>query len=92
MYIEFRLPSGAGGMAAGHTKQAIIKQLNSICTTYHIQLAQQVQQPYRFRVSFKQSKDYTIFALVWDIKNTYFKYTIWNEPIETAYNPKRYLP
>lgn len=90
MYIEFRLPSGAGGMAAGYTKQAINLALLSICKTHNIIIAKQVTQPYRYRVEFKQAKDYTLFALVWKIKNYNFKYTVWNESIDTAYDKLRY--
>jgi hypothetical protein len=90
MYIEFRLPSGSGGMAAGYTKMAINKALTQTCTQHNITIAEQVTRPYRFRVSFQHPQDYTLFALVWQIKHLYFKYTVWNEPIDSEYDPKRY--
>lgn len=90
MYIEFRLPSGAGGMAAGYTKQAINLALRDTCLKHNIIIVNQVTQPYRYRIEFKQPSDYTLFALVWHIKNYNFKYTVWNEPIDTEYDKLRY--
>jgi hypothetical protein len=92
MYIEFRLPSGAGGMAAGYTKMGINKELKRVCEQYKIELKEQVTKAYRFRISFKTEQDYTLFALVWKPKSTYFNYTVWHEPIDTEPNPKRYYP
>lgn len=92
MYLEFRLPSGAGGMAAGYTKAAIVKQLNEVCSQYRIEFEDRVTKSYRYRVSFKHSKDYSLFALVWEPKSTYFNYTVWYEDINTEPNPSRYTP
>ena len=90
MYIEFRLPSGAGGMAAGYIKMAINIAIIQICRQHNITVAEQVTQPYRFRVSFRHPQDYTLFALVWQVKNSNFKYTVWNEPIDSEYDSTRY--
>lgn len=90
MYIEFRLPSGAGGMAAGYTKMAINRQLKETCAEYNITMARQNTLAYRFRVEFATQQDLTLFALVWQPKNNYFKYTVWHESIETPSDPKRY--
>lgn len=92
MYLEFRLPSGAGGMAAGYTKAAISKELKQICEQYNIEFEDRVTKAYRYRVSFKQPQDYTLFALVWQPKNSWFNYTVWHEDINTEPDPERYYP
>ena len=76
MYLEFKLPSGAGGMAAGYTKMSISKSVDRVCRRLAIELDQKLTVNYRFRVSFKQAKDYTLFALVWQPKNQWHKYTL----------------
>ena len=90
MYLEFRLPSGAGGMAAGYTKQGINKELKRVCKQYNIDLKEQVTKAYRYRISFKRDQDYTLFALVWQPKSSYFNYTVWYEDINTEADPSRY--
>lgn len=90
MYIEFRLPGGAGGMAAGYTKQAILKDLKSLVDAHHLTIVEQVQQPYRLRVELAGPEQITLLLLAWKPKNQWFKFTVWNEPIATPFNPKRY--
>ena len=92
MYLEFRLPSGAGGMAAGYTKMGISKELARVCKQYNIEFEDRVTKAYRYRVSFKRDQDYTLFALVWQPKSTYFNYTVWYEDINTEADPSRYYP
>lgn len=91
MYIEFRLPGGAGGMAAGYTKQAINKHLKAIADSGRITIVEQVHQPYRFRVELASEQEYTILALIWPRKNEWFCYKLYNEPITTKYDPDRYV-
>lgn len=90
MYLEFRLPNGAGGMAAGYTKQAIRKQLTSVSEQYNLTVTKEVTMPYRYRIKLASEKEYTMFALVWNVKNSYFKYTTWHESINSPIDPKRY--
>lgn len=90
MYIEFRLPGGAGGMAAGYTKQGIVRQLKTVCSQHNIEIVNQVQQPYRFRVELAREQDYTVLALAWQAKSEWFKFKLYNEPITTEYDPNRY--
>lgn len=90
MYIEFRLPSGAGGMAAAHTKHAIVKELKSIISAHHLNIVHQAQKPYRFRVELASPEQLTLLMLVWQPKNSWFKFTVWDEPIDAPLDPKRY--
>lgn len=64
MYLEFKLPSGAGGMAAGYTSQAITKRLaewaNKFEYTYQTKFGR-----YRLWVIFEQLEAYTVFGISW---------------------------
>ena len=70
MRITFKLPHGAGGMAAQFTHQRIRKRL--------IEWANQHGEPnYTFKtgpaytsvLEFEQDEHYTLFALTWQHKN-----------------------
>lgn len=68
-YIEFRLPSGAGGMAAAHYHQRIKKIVTEWAdqNNYSIDnwtLVKQ-HQPY-LCISFNSEAAYTLFALTFD--------------------------
>ena len=91
MYIEFRLPGGAGGMAAGYTKQAIIKQLKETCAQLNLTIVQQVQQSYRFRIELANEREYTILSLAWQPKTQWFRFKLFDEPITAEYDPNRYI-
>lgn len=62
--IEFLLPQGAGAMAAAGAAAHLRRKLEETCQphnlTYHIRI-----DGLRFRVTFPENKDYTVFALVW---------------------------
>jgi hypothetical protein len=86
MYIEFRLPSGAGGMAAGYTKQAIMRLLTSTCEQMGIEHKRDyitVTKPYRLRVEFYNPQHLTMFTLKWVPKNEYFRFTIKQDDINS---------
>lgn len=90
MYIEFRLPNGAGGMAAGYTKHAILKELKALVDAHHLTIVEQVQQPYRLRVELATPEQLTMLILAWKPKNEFFKFTVWDEPITTQMDKLRY--
>jgi hypothetical protein len=65
MYIEFTLPQGAGGMAAGHTLRLIKLSLEEWCDKYQI-TCQQKTEKYRHRITFNDDEYYTLFSLTWN--------------------------
>jgi len=64
--LEFYLPSGAAGMAAGMTKMGISKKLKDLVDRKLINNYKGHTQGYRFYVWFENEIDYTTFFLVWD--------------------------
>jgi hypothetical protein len=66
MYIEFSLPSGAGGMAAGYTAAAIKKDLEIWSKKYDIEFLAIKTVKYTLRVTFADPTHYNFFALTWD--------------------------
>lgn len=64
MYLEFRLPTGAGGLAAQHTYGALSRNLEKWSTRYNIPHVKKVHK-YTVRVTFEDDKFYDFFALTW---------------------------
>lgn len=69
MYIEFRLPMGAGGAAAGAALAQIRKDLDTWVTKHSVQNYKTKIHKYTYRVSFVDNKFYTHFALTWEPKH-----------------------
>ena len=65
MYIEFRLPTGAGGMAAGHALALIKKDIEVWAQKYNIKYKTKLHK-YTYRLSLGNDKEYTQFALTWE--------------------------
>jgi len=59
MYIEFRLPQGAGGLAAGYTSQYITRQLTEFAREYGFNFRQETVA-YHKRIQFNDERAYTI--------------------------------
>lgn len=66
MYIEFSLPSGAGGMAAAYTIQNIRRHLNEWSAKYDVEFLSIKPVKYTVRVTFADQKYYDFFALTWN--------------------------
>ena len=66
MYIEFSLPSGAGGMAAAYTASAIKNHLKIWSDRYYVEILAIKSVRYTLKVTFKDPKYYDFFALTWD--------------------------
>lgn len=64
MYIEFRLPTGAGGMAAGHALALIKKDIEAWAQKYNVEYKTKIHK-YTYRLCLTSDKDYTQFALTW---------------------------
>ena len=66
MYIEFSLPSGAGGMAAAYIAQQIRRHLADWSERYQIEFTGVKTVKYTLRATFRDPKYYNFFALTWD--------------------------
>lgn len=72
MYIEFTLPQGAGGYAAGHTLRLIKQEFEVWCNQYQIIQHQQKTIKYTHRITFDNDDFYTLFSLTWNPKGKHF--------------------
>jgi hypothetical protein len=83
MYIEFRLPTGAGGMAAQHFNSILTRELNAWAREFGISYDKKIVK-WTVQVTLRDPRNYTLFVLTWNPKSTYrradswFKYTIVN--------------
>lgn len=68
MYIEFRLPSGAGGAAAGTALSHIRIDIDTWVTKFDIQHHRTKLHKYTYRLCLQSDQDYTQFALTWNPK------------------------
>jgi hypothetical protein len=69
--IEFGLPSGSGGLAAGYHGQFIRRSLQQWSDQYNVTISIELQQhDYRswLAVSFDRDEDLTLFVLTWQHK------------------------
>lgn len=76
MYIEFRLPTGAGGMAAQHALSLIRKDIEAWAKKYGIEYRTKIHK-YTYRLCLYSEKDYTQFALTWQphsYASSYFEF------------------
>ena len=71
MYIEFVLPNGAGGMAAGHAASALRREIETWAAKYNISYKTKIHK-YTFRVCLDSDDQYTFFQLSWVPKSPYF--------------------
>ena len=72
MYIEFTLPTGAGGQAAQYVNSLLNKELHEWSDQYNIPYNTKIVR-YTKRITFDDEKNYAFFALTWNPKNTQFK-------------------
>ena len=65
MYIEFRLPTGGGGMGAQHVNWKIRQKLEEWTEKYHVECtAKNIK--YTLRVTFEDESLYSLFSITWD--------------------------
>lgn len=74
--LEFSLPSGAGGMAAGMTGSRIRKMLNDLVARKIIGGFKIKIKKYKLYVWLETDRDYTMFFLSWDQNRSWFKPTL----------------
>lgn len=70
MYIEFRLPSGAGGMAAGHASAMIRRQIAEWAEKHSISYKTKTVK-YTLRLCLESDAEYTLFQLSWTGRKDY---------------------
>lgn len=68
MYIEFRLPLGAGGAAAGIALAQINIDIDTWVRKHNIQHYKTKIHKHTYRLSLSGDKDYTYFAMTWNPK------------------------
>ncbi len=67
--LEFKLPNGSAGMAAGYTRAGIRRQLDNMLKENKIGPYKQKTESYRFKVWLEKEEDYTMFFLLWEARN-----------------------
>jgi hypothetical protein len=67
MYIEFRLPNGAGGMAAGHAAHMIRKEIAVWAEKYNVPYKTKIHK-HTLRLCLESDADYTFFQMSWNSK------------------------
>lgn len=65
MYIEFQLPTGAGGMAAQYVNSVLNRNLHDWSDKYQIPYNKKLHK-YTVRVTFDDDTHYSIFAMTWN--------------------------
>jgi hypothetical protein len=70
MYIEFTLPTGAGGMAASHALAMIRDELYDWAAKYDVEYKTKVFK-YTLRVTFDSDELYTLFGITWNPDRKY---------------------
>lgn len=78
MHIEFKLPTGAGGHAAGHFSSRLRKRVNAWANDHNITVINYVSG-YRICFEFANERDYTLFALSWQSKNEWDRFRLVND-------------
>ena len=67
MYIEFSLPTGAAGMAAGMTKQSILRLVRELGEQHGFKYTT-ITRGYKLYIELGRDRDYSLLSLVWDSK------------------------
>ena len=70
MYIEFRLPSGAGGAAAGIALTHIKIDVDDWVRKHNIKNYRTKLHKYTYRLCLENDKAYAYFALTWNPQYT----------------------
>ena len=79
MYIEFKLPSGAGGMAAGYRNMHLKKRIREWAELHNVTITHwNASSGYRSCFQFARESDYTLFALSWQATSIWDQYEIVN--------------
>ena len=77
MYIEFQLPTGAGGMAAQYTNSVLNRNLHDWSDQHNIPYNKKIHK-WTVRVTFDNDAHYTVFALTWNPKDENMRHYLAN--------------
>jgi len=81
MHIEFILPSGAGGLAAGYRSHRLRTQIKTWADEHNIQVKSFNGAAYRLCFEFTKPSDYTLFALCWQVNSSFDKFVLVDDSI-----------
>jgi hypothetical protein len=76
MYIEFRLPQGAGGQAALHANNIINAELHKWSDRYDIPYNVKNVKEFK-RVTFDDEAQYAFFAMTWNVDKKFYALARW---------------
>ena len=76
MYIEFSLPTGAGGMAAQHANHIINRALHAWSDRYDIPYNTKTVKYFK-RITFNDDATYAFFAMTWNPDQTFYALSRW---------------
>lgn len=76
MYIEFNLPTGAAGYAAGHSNMIINNALLEWSNKYGIPYTTKIVK-YTKRVTFPKDEHYSLFVMTWNIDKKFYALGRW---------------
>jgi hypothetical protein len=68
MYIEFRLPQGAGGQSPGYALSIIKQEVEKWADRYQVKYTQKTIK-YTHRVAFDHDEYYSLFSMTWNPEN-----------------------
>ena len=71
MYIEFRLPQGAGGQSAAFVNSIINRNMHAWSNRYGIPYNKKLHK-YTVRITFDDEKHYAFFAMTWAPETEHF--------------------
>lgn len=71
MYIEFSLPTGAGGQAAAFVNSLLNRNLHDWSDRYSIPYNKKIHK-YSVRITFDDDQHYPFFAMTWAPKTEHF--------------------
>jgi hypothetical protein len=75
MYIEFRIPSGGGGMPAQYANYWLKQNIKSWAEKYNIAYRTK-DIKYTVRLTFDDDKFYNFFAVTWDPKADHMQHVL----------------
>ena len=78
MHIEFKLPTGAGGMAALHWSNRLKQRIVQWAAERNITVEYYNGTAYRLCFEFEKPSDYTLFALSWTVNSEWDHYNVIN--------------
>lgn len=86
MYIEFRLPSGAGGMAAGYTRFGILKKIKELAEQYEFKW-DSYTKAHSLMIEFDKPETLTLFGIIWNKeKHPFREYVVKDGSISSQKN------